>query len=158
MYLTWVYNQEGSTNKTVKKRNYTTIFCSPAPVKIPLTILLISSHKQMTTNAMTSSLIQHTSVTIKAQTCWVLHKAISPLFFIVATKLHIQIPPDITWVSCYTVPLWLLQVAVLLRVLWGYSAATACTVAPQPSVTVVLKYPHSTLNCTATCSSHSGTA
>ena len=42
------------------------------------------------------------------------------------------------------------QVAVPLRVLWGYSAATACVVASQPFVTVALEYPHSTLNDTAT--------
>ena len=46
----------------------------------------------------------------------------------------------------YTVLLWLLQVAVPLRVLWGYSAATACAVASQPFVTVVSEYPWSTLN------------
>ena len=61
------------------------------------------------------------------------------------------------WVSYYAVPLWLLQVAVPLRVLWGYSAATACTVASQPSITVASEYPHSTLNGTATWSSQSGT-
>ena len=32
------------------------------------------------------------------------------------------------WVSYYTVALWLLQVAVPLRVLWGYSTATAWAV------------------------------
>ena len=54
--------------------------------------------------------------------------------------------PDSSWpamlVSYYTVPMWLLQVAVPLWVLWGYSAATARTLASG----------------TVTCSSHSGTA
>ena len=56
----------------------------------------------------------------------------------------------VSWVSYYAVSLWLLQVALLLRVLWRYSAATACTVASQPFVTVESEYPH-TLNGTATC-------
>ena len=42
-----------------------------------------------------------------------------------------------------------------LRVLWAYSAATGCTVAP---VTVASEYPHSTFKGTLTCSSHNGTA
>ena len=46
-----------------------------------------------------------------------------------------------TWVSYNVVPMWLLQVGVLLRV-WGYSAATGCVVA---LVTVASEYPHSTL-------------
>ena len=57
------------------------------------------------------------------------------------------------WVSYYSAPLWLLQVAVPLRVLWGNSAATA-----QLSVTVASEYPHSTYNNTMTCRNHSGTA
>ena len=45
-----------------------------------------------------------------------------------------------------------------MRVLWGYSAATACTlVASQPSARVMSEYPHSILNGTVTCSSHSST-
>ena len=55
-----------------------------------------------------------------------------------------------TWVSYYPVPLWLLQVAVPLRVLQGYSAATACAVDSQPFVSMASEYPHSTLNGTAT--------
>ena len=43
------------------------------------------------------------------------------------------------------------DVEVLLRVLWGYSAATGCAVA---FVTVASEYPHSTLKGTLTCSSH----
>ena len=46
-----------------------------------------------------------------------------------------------TWVTYNAVLLWLLQVGVLLRVLWGYSAAIACAVA-----SVRVAYP--------TCSSH----
>ena len=61
-----------------------------------------------------------------------------------------------TWVSCNTVPMWLLQVGVPLRVLWGYSAAIGLTVAP-PIITAS-EYPDSTLKGTLTCSSHSGTA
>ena len=45
-----------------------------------------------------------------------------------------------------------------VKVLGGYSAATACVVAFQPFVTVASEYPHSTLNGTVTCSSHSSTA
>ena len=55
-----------------------------------------------------------------------------------------------TWVSYYAVPLWLLQVGVPLKVLWGYSDATAYAVASQPFVTVASENPHSTLNGTAT--------
>ena len=62
-----------------------------------------------------------------------------------------------TWVSYYLVLLWLLQVEVSLRVLWGYFAVTACAVASQPFVTVMSKYPHSTLKGTATCSSLNST-
>ena len=50
------------------------------------------------------------------------------------------------------VPMWLLQVGVLLRVLRGYSAATTCKVA---SITVVSSVPSKVL---LTCSSNSGTA
>ena len=39
----------------------------------------------------------------------------------------------------------------------GVYAAIACAVASQPSATVASEYSHSTLNSTATCSSHSGT-
>ena len=46
-----------------------------------------------------------------------------------------------TWVSHYAVLLWLQQVEVELRVLCGYSAATACAVASKPFVTVTLEYP-----------------
>ena len=48
-------------------------------------------------------------------------------------------------------------VSVNLRVLLGYSDATACVVTSQPFVTVASEYPHSILNGTGTCSSHSGT-
>ena len=55
--------------------------------------------------------------------------------------------PDSSWlascVSYYAVPLWLLQVAVPLRVLRGYSDATACAVASQPIVIVASEYPYS---------------
>ena len=47
--------------------------------------------------------------------------------------------------------LWLLQVAVLLRVPWEYCATTACAVASQPFVTVASEYLHSTLSGTVTC-------
>ena len=47
------------------------------------------------------------------------------------------------------------QVGVPLRILWGYSSATACTVAP---FTVAAEYTHSTLNCTPTCRGHNNTA
>ena len=60
-----------------------------------------------------------------------------------------------TRVSYYTVPLSLLQVVVPLRVLWGYTDATACVKASF--VTVASEYPHSTFNGTATYSSHSST-
>ena len=60
----------------------------------------------------------------------------------------------VIWDPYYTVLLWLLQVGVPLRVLWGYSAANACAVASQPFVTVVSEYPHSTLKGIATRSSH----
>ena len=59
-----------------------------------------------------------------------------------------------TWVSYYAVPLWLLQVTAPLRVLWGYSAATACAVALQSSVRVAWENPHNTLTSTATCKGH----
>ena len=58
------------------------------------------------------------------------------------------------WVSYNSVPMWLLQVGVPLRVLWEYSATTGCAVA---SVIVVSEYPYGTLKGTPTCSSHSGT-
>ena len=45
--------------------------------------------------------------------------------------------------------LWLLQVELPLRVLWGYSDAT---------VTKTAEYPCNTLHSTATCSSHNSTA
>ena len=64
---------------------------------------------------------------------------------LVLLALEVIIHPDsswpATWVSYYAVLLWLLQVAVLLRVLWGHSAATACVVASQPFVTVASEYP-----------------
>ena len=47
-----------------------------------------------------------------------------------------------TQVPYNAIPLWLLQVGVPLRVLQGYSAITACAVAP---VTVTPEYPHCTL-------------
>ena len=51
--------------------------------------------------------------------------------------------------------LWLLQIGVPLRVLWGYSDAT---VTEATMHTVAAEYPHSTLNGTPTWSSHSGIA
>ena len=64
---------------------------------------------------------------------------------------HTQISPD--WLRrsriYNTVPLWLQQVGVL----WGYCAATACTVAP---VTVTSVCHQSTLNGTHIWSSYSG--
>ena len=55
--------------------------------------------------------------------------------------VHIQI-------SYNKVPMWLLQVEVLLRVLSGNFAATRCTAA---SVTVASEYSHSTLKDTLIC-------
>ena len=45
-------------------------------------------------------------------------------------------------------------VGLLLKVLWGYSDASACIVAP---LTVASEYRHGTLSGTPTCSTHSGT-
>ena len=49
----------------------------------------------------------------------------------------------------------LLQVGVPLRVLWGYSAATACLLAP---VTVASDYSQSTLKGSPTCNIHRSTS
>ena len=50
--------------------------------------------------------------------------------FLVLQYLHIQIPPDRLRRSHKTVLLWLLQVGVPMRVLWGYSAATVAVENP----------------------------
>ena len=53
-------------------------------------------------------------------------------------EVQIQIPPD--WLcGSHMVVLWLLQVRVLLRVPWGYSAATAWYVVA--AITVAAEYP-----------------
>ena len=58
--------------------------------------------------------------------------------------------------SYYAVPLWLLQVRVLLRILhvWGHSDATVTEATAHP---VPAQYPHGICNGTPTCSSHIGT-
>ena len=67
--------------------------------------------------------------------------------------------PDSSWpatrVSYNAVLIWLLQVRVPLRVLWGYFTATGWAVAP---VTVASEYLLSTRRGTLTCSSHSCTS
>ena len=69
---------------------------------------------------------------------------------------HIQIPPDqLRGSHKIQYRCGCCKSGVPLRVLWGYSAATACTVA---SVTVMSEYHHSSLQGTQTCSNHSGTA
>ena len=49
------------------------------------------------------------------------------------------------------------QVAILLRVPWGYFDATVTEGWEATALAIVAKYPHSTLNDTATYSSHIGT-
>ena len=70
-------------------------------------------------------------------------------------KLHIQIPPTgYVRVAYNAVPLWVFPDAVLLRVLWGYSAATrteGCEATRHP------EYPHSILHSTVACCSYSNT-
>ena len=60
-----------------------------------------------------------------------------------------------TWVPYNAIPLNLLQVGVPVWVLWEYfdATVTGATVHPEAA-----EYSHSTLNRTATWSSHSGTA
>ena len=50
--------------------------------------------------------------------------------------VHMQIPPDRLHGSHNTVLMWLLQVGVPLRVLWGYSAATGCSSSCHSSIRV----------------------
>ena len=56
--------------------------------------------------------------------------------------LHIQISPDQLCRShCDVVPLWLLQVGVPLRILWGYSDAS---VTGATAYALAAEYPHNT--------------
>ena len=72
--------------------------------------------------------------------------------------IHIQVPPTgyVGLILCSTTVAT--QVAVLLRVLCGYSDATVTKGWAATAHAVAAEYPHSTLNGTVTCSSHSSTA
>ena len=92
--------------------------------------------------------------------CDIFFFCISPpykcLWTVPYTIIHIQIPPTGYVGLILRNTAVATQVAVLLRVLWGYSDAPVTKGWEAVVHVVAAEYPHGTLNGTVTCSSHSG--